>query len=151
MNEPTFPPDVIEAKNMVAAIVESIGKIDEWLHGEADEKIHELFGKWGKLCAETESAKSRKFCGACEEILKECISFRNDIVAKSQAFTNTVEIDLEDINDKAGDNEAIKILLSHAIGELWNKAELPRLLFLFDKSAELETSIRDMIKYAMSA
>jgi len=151
MNETTLSPDVMEAKNMVANIVESIGRIDEWLHKEANEKIHELFGKWGKLCAETESAKSRKFCGECEEILKECASFRNDIAAKSEAFTNMVEIDLEDINDKAGDNEAIKILLSHAIGELWNKAEVPRLLFLFDKSAELETSIRDMIKYAMSA
>jgi len=151
MNETNLSPDVMEAKNMVANIVKSIGEIDEWLHNGAEEEINRLVDKWGKLCTKTESAKSRKFCAECEGILQKCVSFQNEITAKSESFTNSTEIDIMDIRDKAGDNEAIKILLSHAIDELWNKADHPRLLFLYDKSVELETGIRDMVENAMSA
>ena len=150
MNETELSPDVNKAKDMVAGIVKSIEAIDTWSSTEAEKKISALLDRWKELCAKTESAKSRIFYHKCEEILKECISLRNEIAAKNESFKNTVEDQLPVFSVLAGDNEAVKDLMGQVINQLWNEVERPGLLFLYDKSAELETSVLDMMKFAMT-
>ena len=83
--------------------------------------------------------------------MKECISLRNEIAAKNESFKNTVEDQLPVFSVLAGDNEAVKGLMGQVIDHLWNEVERPGLLFLYDKSAELETNVLDMMKFAMTA
>jgi len=151
MNNTNFSSDVNEAKDMVADIIKSIDEINKWSSDKAEKQINGLLDKWKSLCENTTSAKSRKFCNKCEQILQECTAFQNEIAAKNESFKETVQDQLPVISELAGDNEVIKSLLDQVIGQLWNEVERPRLLFLYDKSAELETSIWDMVKLAMTA
>jgi len=151
MNETKLSPNVQEAKDIVANLATSIGVVENWSTSKAESTINGLFDDWEKLCKETESAKSRIFCEQCEEILQRCTSFQNTIAAKSDSFKAEVELELKDILDKVGDdNETIKSLLEQIIGPGWNDLVRPRLLFLYKASVELETSIRNMIEFAMS-
>ena len=150
MNSTDFSPDVNEAKNMVADIIKSIDEINKWSLNEAEKQINLLLDKWKSLCENTASAKSVEFCNKCEQILLECTAFQNEIIAKTESFRETVQDQLPVISALAGDNEVIKGLLDQVIGQLWNDIERPRLLFLYDKSAELETSIQDMIELAIT-
>jgi len=151
MNNTNFSSDVNEAKDMVADIIKSIDEINKWSSNEAEKQINLLLDNWKLLCENTASAKSREFCDKCEQILLECTAFQNEIAAKNESFKETVQDQLPVISTLAGDNEVIKSLLDQVIGQLWNEIERPRLLFLYDKSVELETSIQGMVELAMTA
>lgn len=150
MNDTNFSSDVNEAKDMVADIIKSIDEINKWSSNEAEEQINILLDNWKSLCENTASAKSREFCGKCEQILLGCTAFQNEIVAKTESFKETVQDQIPVISALAGDSEVIKNLLDQVIGQLWNEIERPRLLFLYDKSVELETSIQGMVELAMT-
>lgn len=152
MSETELSPKVKEAKEIVANLVKSIGIIEDWSTNEAEIIIHGLFDDWEKLCHETESARSRLFCGKSEEILQRCISFQNSIAAKSDAFKAELKLELKDIVNLVGDdNETINSLLEEVIVQGWNDLVRPRLLFLYQVSVDIETSIRNVIEFAMSA
>lgn len=150
MNNTNFSSDVNEAKGMVADIIKSIDEINKWSSNEAEKQINLLLDNWKLLCENTASAKSREFCDKCEQILLECTAFQNEIAAKNESFKETVQDQVPVISALAGDNEVIKNLLNQVIGQLWNEIERPRLLFLYDKSVELETSIHGMVELAMT-
>lgn len=150
MNNTNFSSDVNEAKDMVADIIKSIDEINKWSSNEAEKQINLLLDNWKLLCENTASAKSREFCDKCEQILLECTAFQNEIAAKNESFKETVQDQVPVISALAGDNEVIKNLLNQVIGQLWNEIERPRLLFLYDKSVELETSIHGMVELAMT-
>jgi len=151
MNNTNFSSDVNEAKDMVADIIKSIDEINKWSSNEAEEQINLLLDNWKLLCENTASAKSREFCDKCEQILLECTAFQNEIAAKNESLKETVQDQVPVISALAGDNKVIKSLLDQVIGQLWNEIERPRLLFLYDKSVELETSIQGMVELAMTA
>jgi len=152
MNETELSPNVKKAKDMVADLAKSIGVVENWSTDEAESTINSLLNDWKKLVEKTESAKSRIFCNQCEKILQGCVSFQNTIAAKSDSFKAKLKIELKDIFNMVGDdNETIKGLLEEVIGPGWNDIVQPRLLLLYEISVELETNIRDTIKFAMSA
>lgn len=141
--------DISEAKDMVAEIVKYIGEVDSWAKGDANKKIHRLFDKWEKLCSETKHIKSRKFVAECWKIRDECCSFHDELISKVMSFTSKTKIKIKKISDKAGNNEIINHYLRGTLN-IWNNAELPHFHFLYDRAAELENKILDMIKSAMS-
>ena len=151
MSETELLPNVKKARDIVANLAKSIGVVQDWSTKEAESTINSLFDDWKKLCQKTESAKSRLFCKQCEKILQRCTSFQNTIAAKSDSFRAELKLELKDIFDKVGDdNKTIKSLLEQVISPGWNDLVRPRLLFLYKTSVELEKSIRDTVKFAMS-
>ena len=132
----------------MAEISDLLGKINQWAGNEADITIKELHGKWQKLCSDTKTARSKRFCDQCEKILTECNSFCAEIVTKSQSFAENTKDKFSLIVELAGDNKETKSLLGEVL-KLWNEIEQPRLVFLCEETAELETRIMDMMEFAM--
>lgn len=142
-------PKTKKAWEILAEITDLLDKVNDWADTKADATINKLADKWQKLCLQTSSARSREFCNQCEKILEECDSFRTDIVSETRKFTKKVQNRLLSINELAGDNKETQSLLKQIL-EIWNKVEQPRLVFLYEKTVELESRIRDMVEFAMA-
>jgi len=143
-----MPDEVKEAWDILAEINDLLAGISQWSGNEADVVIKQLYGKWQKLCSETETARSGEFLKQCEAILAECDSFREKIVQQSQAFTGNTKDKLSLITKVIEDSKETKSLLGEIL-KLWNEIEQPRLVFLHGKTAELESSIMEMMEFAV--
>ena len=140
--------EVKEAWDILAEINDLLGEISQWASSEADTAITELHSKWQELCSNTETARSKKFIDGCEKLLKECDSFRAKVVEKSQSFAENAKDKVSMISELAGDSKETKSLLEEVL-KLWNEVEQPRLMFLYNNTAELESSIMEMMEFAV--
>ena len=132
----------------LAQISDYLDDIYKWSFNEAHDTLGNLYEKWKNLCSQTASAKSRKFCQQCEQILAECDSFRRDIVRRSQHFADISRDRIPVIIEQAGDDKETVSLLKEFM-ELWNTKVQPHLVSLYEKSEEFEDRIRNMIEFAM--
>lgn len=137
--------DILEARHMATEIFRHMEEIGNWSRGDADRKAHRLFDRWKKLCSETKTAKSKKFVAGCQKMLDECNSFHDELISKLESFTGKMKENLKKINEKAGNDEATSIYVKGTL-KIWNGAEKPRLLFLYDKTDELESNIIYMME-----
>ena len=148
MGATNIPDEVKEAWDILAEITDLLGEISQWAGSEADTAITELHGKWHELCSNTETARSRKFIDECTKLLAECDSFRAEVVEKSQSFAANTKDKVSMIAELARDSEETRSLLEE-IFKLWNEVEQPRLVFLYNNTAELESSIMEMMELAV--
>lgn len=148
MDTTNMPSEIKEAWDILAEINDLLGKISQWAGSEADVIIKELHGKWQELCSNTKTARSKEFLDQCKKLLAECAFFREKIVEKSQSFAENTKDKISLISELAGDSKETKSLLGEVL-KLWNEIEQPRLVFLCEKTAELETRIMDMMEFAM--
>lgn len=148
MDTTNIPSNIKQAMEIIAEINDLFGEITQWAGGDADAAIKELFDNWQELMSKSETAISKKFIDECTKLLKGCISFREDIVEKSQFFAKNTKDKISSINKLAGDDKEIESMLKDVL-KLWNEFGQPRLEFLFEKAEELESSIRDIMDEAM--
>ena len=80
--------------------------------------------------------------------MAECAPFREKIVEKSRSFSENTKDKISLIAELAGDNKETGSLLEEVL-KLWNEIEQPRLVFLYEKTAELEARIMDMMEFAV--
>ena len=148
MAKTNIPSEIKQAWEILAEINDMLGQLISWTAGEANERTNALHLKWQALCSETKSAVSMEFYNRCQDILKECNSFRTDIVNKAMAFADKAQSRGPVISELAGENKETKALMEEIL-KLWNEVEHPRLVFLYEKTAGLESRIMDMIEFAM--
>ncbi len=148
MDKNDMPSEVREAWKILAEISDMLAAVSQWADSQADEKIMQLHNNWQTLCSQTETARSMEFYNSSQNILKECELFRTDIINSARTFAEKVQSRGPVISELAGDNKETKALTEELL-KLWNEAELPRLVFLYEKTAELESRIVDMIEFAM--
>ena len=148
MDKKDMPSEVKEAWKILAEINDLLGAISRWTGSEADDRIKQLHNNWQTLCSQTETARSMEFYNSSQDILKECELFRADIVNRARMFAEKVQSRGPVISELAGDNKETRALTEELL-KLWNETEQPRLVFLYEKTAELESRIMDMIEFAM--
>ena len=137
-----------EAMKRIAEINDLFGEVDQWAGGAADTEIKKLIEDWKILISAEEIAISEKFVKKCLKLIDRCISFREDVVEKKQNFEKSAQDKISAIKELTNGDKDIMSVLEDVI-DLWNKYGQPRLELLFDKSEELETSIRDIIELVM--
>ena len=140
--------DVRKAQKKLAEITDLLGKLSYWTDDEAEVMVKKLYDDWRELCRTTNSATEDGFEFQCNEILGRCKIFRMSLVKKGQGFSKKVMVRLRSIPKSAGDNKEINSLTS-GILKLWNEVEQPRLVFIYEKTEELESRIRDMMEFAV--
>jgi len=148
MDNTNMPSEIREAWDILAEINDLLGQASQWSGNEADVTIKKLHEKWQDLCSKTETARSKQFLDQCEKLLAECASFREKIVEKSRSFAENTKDKISLIAELAGDNKETRSLLEEVL-KLWNEIEQPRLVFLYEKTAELEARIMDMMEFAV--
>ena len=80
--------------------------------------------------------------------MAECESFRADIVEKSQLAVENTKDKASQIIELTGGCKEIKSLMEEIL-KRWNEIEQPRLVFLYEKTTELESSIMEMMEFAV--
>jgi len=137
--------NVKQAMEIIAEINDLFGEVTQWAGNEADAAIKQLYSDWQELMSKTENAVSKPFLEECTKLVKRCLSFREDIVGKSQFFAKNAKDKISSINKLAGDDKNVKSVLEDVL-KLWNDFGQSRLEFLFEKAEELESSIRDIME-----
>jgi len=148
MGTTNVPDEIKEAWDILAEINDLLGEISQWAGSEADATITKLHSKWHELCSNTETARSKKFIDECTNLLAECDSFRAEVVEKSQSFVANSKDKVSMIAELAGASKETRSLLEEIL-KLWNEVEQPRLVFLYNNTAELESSIMEMMEFAV--
>lgn len=148
MDTTNMPDKIKEARKILAEINDLLDEIGQWVNNIAYGIITELNGKWQNLCSKTKTARSKKFIDESTKLLKECDFFRVDIVKKSESFAEHTRDKVSLIAELAGDSKEIKSALEENI-KLWNDVVQPQLDLFYEKTAELESSIMNMMEFAV--
>lgn len=148
MDTTNMTPEIREAWGILAEINDLLSGISLWVGNEADVIIKELHDKWQKLCSKTKTARSKEFLDQCRRLLAECESFRVEIVEKSQSAVENTKDKASQIVELTGGCKETKALMEEIL-KCWNEIEQPRLVLLYEKTAELESSIMEMMEFAV--
>ena len=107
-----------------------------------------VLSKWHKLMTETKDPISEEFIDECEKLLKECEAFHTTAGEKSLSFVEVAKEKVSTIKELAGDNKETMSLLEEIL-KLWDGAVQPRIKLLCDNTADLASSIMDMMKFVV--
>ena len=141
-------PEIKQAWGLLADITDLLGEVNQWTNDKAYVATKALYGKWYELCSKTKTARSKKFIDQCTKLLDECGSFCAEIVKKAKSVAVYIKNKISLIVELAGDSKETKSLLKETL-KLWNKIEQPQLVFFFEKTTELQSSIMDMMEFAV--
>ena len=136
--------DTEEAREMLADILDALEETAQWCTQNAAEALSKLQDEWGRTCACAESTDTEPFQQECQTLLEDCAIFQNQVIAKTRYFTDIAQDRLPIIQELAGSDVAIQSLCRE-VAERWNDTEQPQLMFLYEKSEELEKIIRDLM------
>ena len=147
--EPTkMSSEIKEARCIIAEINDLLSVITQWAGDEADTAIKGLHSKWHELMTKTEDPISKEFINGCAGLLEECESFHTTAGEKILSFVEDVKEKISMIKELAGeDKETMSIL--EAVLKLWNETIQPQVKFLCDNTADLTSSIMDMMKFVV--
>ena len=140
--------EIKEARHIIAEINDLLSVLTQWAGDEADTTIKGLHNRWHELMAKTEDPISKEFIDKCTKLLEECESFHTEAGEKILSFVDDAKEKVSMIKELAGgDKETISIL--EEVLKLWNGAVQPRIKLLCDNTAELASSIMDMMKFVV--
>ena len=140
--------EIREARGIIAEINDLLEVLTQWAGDEADTTIKGLHSKWHELMAKTEDPISKEFIDECEKLLGECESFHTEAGEKILSFVEDAKEKVSMIKELAGDDKESMSILEEVL-KLWNEAVQPRIKLLCDNTAELASSIMDMMKFVV--
>ncbi|MFH1614495.1 MAG: hypothetical protein ABIG61_05370 [Planctomycetota bacterium] len=140
--------EVKEARGIIAEISDLLEVLTQWAGDEADATIKGLHNKWHELMAKTEDPISKEFIDECQKLLEKCESFHTEAGEKILSFVEDAKEKVSTIKELAGDNKETMSILEEVL-KLWNEAVQPRIKLLCDNTAELASSIMDMMKFVV--
>lgn len=143
MQTASIPKEHRQAMERIAEINDLFGEIHGWAGNAADTEIKALYHAWQTLLSK-EVARSKIFVDQCLKLIDRCLSFRAEVVEKKGIFVKNAQDKISAIQQYADGNGELLSLLKDVL-DMWNAYGQPRLEMLFDRSFDLETSIRDVI------
>jgi len=136
--------EILEANQILAEINDQLATTVLWATHNAPSALRKLQNKWKKACGE-DSTQSPEFQKQCEDLLADSEFLQTHIVEQAQYFTHTAEDRLSDLEKAAGKDKNTEENIKKAF-EQWNGIVNPQLIYLYEKSEQLEKSILDMMQ-----
>jgi gas vesicle protein len=140
--------EVKEARYIIAEINDLLSVAAQWAGDEADAAVKGLHQKWHELMAKTEDPVSKEFIDGCTKLLDECESFHTAAGEKILSFVGDAKEKISTIRELAGNEKDTMSILEEVL-KLWNETVQPQIKFLCDNTADLTSSIMDMMKFVV--
>ena len=150
MSTQDIKPEVLEGRDALEDVQFCLEDTANWCSNNAHKALTELHNEWQKLCNTAKPEDLESFRQQCEDILKNCEVFYNEILKKAQTIKDLADNRFPVISTYAGDDPGTKAFMAQ-IQNLHENIVHPKLLFLFEKMQELESSIRDMIEFSLKS